>query len=147
MIAVDCPTPERVARPASAKGVAKPVQLLTPFAAMLRACHSRHLLFEGLHRFWTAPVTPRPLAWFRIGLASVLLTQALSLIGNLEALYGRHGVVDESVRWVSPPPGVPNVQWLDQELSRVGVPAGSAVPLVFATYVVSLLGLLLGYRT
>jgi len=97
--------------------------------------------------FWTTPVTPRPLAWFRIGLATVLLAQALSLIGHLDDLYGRHGVVDRSVMWVSAPPGIPNLAWFDQALSLVGVPATFGVPLTFAVYVGGLLGLLLGYRT
>ena len=48
----------------------------------------RALAMHCLSRFWSFSVTPRPLAWFRIGLASVLLAQALSLIGHLEA-HGR----------------------------------------------------------
>src|SRR5262245_42056684 len=138
MIAVDCRSPDGAANGIGVLGEQEHLEYSprpTP--------HS----LGWFRSFWTASVTPRPLAWFRIGLASVLLAQALSLIGNLEALYGRRGVVDESVRWVNPPPGVPNVQWLDRELSQIGVPASSAVPLVFAIYVGSLLGLLLGYRT
>lgn len=100
-----------------------------------------------LYSFWAAPLTPRSLAWFRIGLAGVLLTQALSLIGHLNDLYGSHGIVDWSVMWGDPWPGIPDLSWLDRGLALVGLPAAFGVPLAFAVYVVGLLGLLLGYRT
>jgi hypothetical protein len=96
--------------------------------------------------FWTAPVTPRPLAYFRIGLASVLLFQAISLIGHLDDLYGRHGIVAWSVISEKSPPAVPSVAWLDAALRFVGVPTAYAVPLAFAFYVSGLLGLLVEYR-
>ena len=57
----------------------------------------RSSLVQSLRSAWTAPVSPRPVAWFRIGLAGVLLVQALSLVGHLDDLYGRHGVVAWSV--------------------------------------------------
>src|SRR5262245_62379439 len=89
---------------------------------------------QSLRDFWTAPVTPRPLAWFRIGLSAVLLAQALSLIGHLDDLYGRHGVVDWSVTWDTPVPGVPDLEWLDRALSLAGLPAEVAGPVSFAVY-------------
>jgi hypothetical protein len=104
-------------------------------------------LGRSLRRFWTAPVTSWPLAWFRIGLASVLLIQAVSLIGHLGELYGRHGIVDWSVMWEASSPGVPDLAWLEEALDLIGVSPSAAVPLAFAAYAGSLLGLLVGYRT
>ena len=98
-------------------------------------------------RFCGAPVTPRPLAWFRIGLASVLLVQALSLVGHLQDLFSRHGIVAWSVPSESSPPTVPSLAWLDTPLRSAGVSTAMVVPLAFSLYVGSLVGLLLGYRT
>lgn len=92
-------------------------------------------------------MSPRPLAWFRIGLAGVLLIQAFGLIGHLEDLYGRHGVVDWAVNGSDQSAWVPIVPWLDRMLALVGVPAAFGVPLTFAAYVGGLFGLLAGYRS
>lgn len=100
------------------------------------------------HRdFWMTPATPRPLAWFRIGLAAVLLVQALSMSGELNDLYGRHGVVDWSVVTEEAAAGMPNLAWLEWALTHAGLPGAFAVPFGFALYVGGLIGLLLGYRT
>src|SRR2546423_212548 len=101
-------------------------------------------LVQGLGRFWTVPASPRPLAWFRIGLAGVLLVQALGLVGHLNDLCGRDGVVDWSVMWTTPPAAVPEVKWLDGPLRLTGLPLALDVPLAFAVYVGGLGGLLLG---
>jgi hypothetical protein len=98
---------------------------------------------EGLRCFWTRPVTPRPLAWFRIGLATVLLVQALSLVGHLDELFGRHRLV-QSERFS---PAVPDLAWIETVIGFLGVPAATAIPLAFSVYVLALVGLLLGYRT
>src|SRR5262245_27132255 len=87
----------RVARPEASKGVRAAAEGATPFASLLASCLPWRSLVERLRGFCTAPVTPRPLAWFRVGLASVLLVQALSLPGHLHDLFGRHGMVAWSV--------------------------------------------------
>jgi hypothetical protein len=102
---------------------------------------------EWLRSFWTAPVTPYPLAWFRIGLAGVLLVQALLLLGHVAELFGRQGIVDWTVMWERAVPGVPNLRSLELVLSHVGVPAAFGVRLTYALYVAGLFGLLVGYRT
>jgi hypothetical protein len=91
--------------------------------------------------------TPRPIAWFRIGLCSVLLVQALGMVGHLDDLFGRDGIVEWSVNSDALPPGVPKLAWLDMALRSVGVPPGFTIPLVFAVYVTGLAALLLGART
>lgn len=111
--------------------------------APLTSHHSRRRFGDLL----TRPVTPRPLAWFRIGLASVLLVQAFFLVGHLHDLFGRHGIVAWSVMSENVPPAVPSLEWLEKALCFVAGPATFVVPLAFSLYVGSLLGLLLGYRT
>ena len=95
----------------------------------------------------TKTASPRPLACFRIGLAAVLLVQALSLIGHLEELHGRHGIVEWSVMSDGGLPLIPNLEWLDKPLSLLGISESFLVPLSFALYVGSLFALLIGYRT
>jgi hypothetical protein len=95
--------------------------------------------------FWTAPASPRPLAWFRIGLSGVLLVQALSVLGHLEALHGRDGIV----AWSVPnerPAGLPHPAWVERALELAGIQATFVVPFTHAAYVVGLVGLLLGCR-
>jgi hypothetical protein len=69
------------------------------------------------------------------------------LIGHLNDLFGRHGIVDWSVMWENPQPGVPHLTWLEWALGHVGVPPAWGVNLAFAAYVGGLAGLFLGYRT
>ena len=100
-----------------------------------------------IRSFWEEPVTPRPLAWFRIGLSAILLVQAFSLIGHLDELYGRHGVVAWSVNSDILPPGVPNLSWADRGMGFMGLPGAFGIHLTFAIYVAGLIGLFFGYRT
>jgi len=97
-------------------------------------------------RSWPV-ASPRPLAGFRIGLAGVLLVQAAFLVGHLDDLYGRHGIVDWSVTAADRSAWIPDVSWLDRPLALAGVPVALGVPLTFAAYVVGVVGLLVGYRT
>jgi hypothetical protein len=94
-----------------------------------------------------APASPRPLAWLRSGLCLVLLLQALSLAGQLQDLYGSHGVVQWSVVESLMPPGVPSVRWLEVALAPWGVGEEACVQAVFLAYVASLACLLLGWYT
>jgi len=119
--------------------------MMTSESPTLQKAHSP--LVQSLRRFWSAPVSPRPLAWFRVGLASVLLVQAFGQVGHLDGLYGCHGIVAWSVMSEQLPSGVPNLAWLETALRPLGLPAGFEVPLAFALYIGALIGLLLGYRT
>jgi hypothetical protein len=105
-------------------------------------------MIEGIRQnICSASAKPQPLAWFRIGLAAVLLVQAVSQIGHLDDLYGRHGIVGWSVNSADLTPGVPNLAWLEPVLSILGLPPGIGLYVAYAIYVVGLFGLLLGYRT
>src|SRR5262249_43102543 len=79
--------------------------------------------------------------------AGVLLFQAFGLLGHLDDLYGRHGVVDWSVNSNAQSAWIPSVAWLERLLTLLGAPPAFCVPLVFAAYVSGLLCLLAGYRT
>jgi hypothetical protein len=101
----------------------------------------------GFVRFVAAPASPAPLAVFRIGVASVLLFQALSLSQDLLDLYGSRGVVQWQVMDPTLHEFVPRMSWLTEGLARLGVSDAAAVKGVFLVYVSALAALLLGYRT
>jgi hypothetical protein len=97
--------------------------------------------------FVAAPASPRPLAVLRIGLALVLLAQALAVAGSLPALYGPHGLAYWEVTESTVPAGVPRVGWLADAPAPLGVDADTALRLTFLAYVAGLVYLLLGWRT
>lgn len=102
---------------------------------------------RGLVDFVSRPASPRPLAALRIGLAAVLLAQALALAGCLVELYGRHGLVQWCVDTVPNPRGLPRLAWVVEALAPLGISDVAAVRTVFLAYVASLACLLLGWRT
>jgi hypothetical protein len=94
------------------------------------------------------PVTsPRPLAAFRIGVASVLILQALAIGPNLHDLYGQDGIVPWSEVERLFPDAVPRLSWLAGALAPLGVSPASALRLAFGGYALALACLLLGWRT
>ncbi len=113
----------------------------------------------GLVAFVSAPASARPLAFFRIGLAAVLLLQAYWLADNLFELYGKNGIIQWEVTDQLTTPGIPQLKWAADYLEELYVngdesdkangvaSADDAVRIVFLVYVVSLACLLLGWRT
>jgi hypothetical protein len=97
--------------------------------------------------FFVAPASPAPLAAFRIGVATVLLLQALTLSRNLLDLYGNRGIVQWQVMDGTVDPIVPRLHWVSSTLGRIGVPDSACVQGVFLIYVAALAAMLLGYRT
>jgi hypothetical protein len=101
----------------------------------------------ALKNLVSAPASARPLAVFRIGLAAVLLVQALLFAGNLLELYGSRGIVQWSVLDPGTPDYLPRIGWVADALAPLGVSEARSVQLVFLTYVTSLACLLFGWRT
>jgi hypothetical protein len=102
---------------------------------------------DGAIAFVSAPASARPLAFFRIGVAAVLLLQGFWLAGNLLELYGRDGIVQWEITDQLIPDGVPRLSWVANMLKDFGVSADDAVRLVFLVYMASLACLLIGWRT
>ena len=98
-------------------------------------------------KFVSAPASPAPLAVFRIGVAAVLLFEALSLTQNLLDLYGSRGVVQWQVMDSTVESFMPRLSWATDALAKIGVSDAAAVKSVFLVYVSALAALLLGYRT
>src|SRR5260221_10168755 len=92
-------------------------------------------LAAGFVRFVSAAASPAPLAVFRIGVAGVLLFQALSLTQNLLDLYGARGVVQWEVMDSTVHSFMPRLSWVTEGLGRIGVSDAAAVKGVFLIYV------------
>jgi hypothetical protein len=97
--------------------------------------------------FVSEPASARPLAALRIGLAAVLLLQALALGEKLLELYGPGGIIQWPVVEAVSAPGVPRIGWLATLLAPLGVTADACVIGVFLVYVGSLSCLLVGWHT
>jgi hypothetical protein len=97
--------------------------------------------------FVSAPASPLPLAVLRIGLAAVLLLQALSIAGKLSELYGEQGIIQWSIVHTLSAEGMPRIAWIAEALAPYGVSADDCVRGVFLVQVASLACLLIGWHT
>jgi hypothetical protein len=98
-------------------------------------------------QFLFAPASPRPLAILRIGVALVLLIQALSLSAHLLELHGPQGWVQWTVSETKATGGIPRLSWWAAALTPLGISAPDCVRLVFLLNVAGLGMLLTGWRT
>lgn len=104
-------------------------------------------LFDRAMAFVTAPASARPLGVFRIGIAAVLLAQAVTLAPHVLDLFGELGIMQRPLIDATVLPGLPRVGWLSDLLATWGIDdAGTACGL-FLAYVASLTCLLIGWRT
>src|SRR5258707_5930387 len=94
-------------------------------SSLLVPVHRR--LAAGFVRFVSAPASPAPLAVFRIGVAAVLLFQALSLTQNLLDLYGARGVVQWQVMDSTVEGFMPRLSWVTDALGRLGISDAAGV--------------------
>jgi len=103
---------------------------------------------------FTRPASAKPLAALRIGLAGVLLLQALALAGDFQQLYGPNGIV-QRMDFVGDGEtgelfrGRPSVQWVIDAIGLLNIQVSDAdcTSAVYLVYVAALCGLLLGWRT
>lgn len=102
---------------------------------------------RAIERFFLAPARATPLAALRIGLALVLLVQAALIAPAFFALYERSGVLQGVVRDSLARPGLPYLGWLIRTLGRVGVGEAPILTTTGIVYLLSLLALLVGWRT
>lgn len=112
-----------------------------PAASLLRR------LGNHAFAFVSAPAAPRPLGVLRIGLAAILLLQALALAGSLLELFGSRGIMQWLVSEATVEDGVPRLRWFVEALAPLGVSEEACIRGVFVVYLASLLGLLVGWHT
>jgi len=98
-------------------------------------------------RFVAAPASPLPFGALRIGLALVLLSQALPLLPHLADAYGTRGLVQSPLVDRIVAPLTPRVGWFVGALAPLGIGEVVAIRLFFALHLAALLAFLLGWRT
>jgi hypothetical protein len=97
--------------------------------------------------FVAAPAYAKPLAALRIGLAAVLIVQALAIASHVLELFGPRGFVQWSLGEAMLFEGVPRIRWLAEALAPLGVSENFCVRAVFVLYVAGLSALLFGWHT
>lgn len=106
---------------------------------------------NGIYDFLFAPASAAPLAVFRMGVAGVLLLQALAFAGSLQELYGSNAIVQwdafEPAAMRTPFSGMLSIRWIAEALAPLGVSESAAVQGVFLVYVAALACLLIGWQT
>lgn len=100
-----------------------------------------------LRRFWLEPAAPDALAFLRLSVAAIALTQLAILWPHLPALYGNFGLVQWVITDMSAGDWAPSLGRLGVLLAPLGVSAMTTLYCVFALYAAGLVGLLVGYRT
>lgn len=104
-------------------------------------------MLASFKRFFFAPSTGEPLAFFRIGIALLGLVQGGWLAGSISLLYGADGLVPWSISSGIVDPYMPQLSWLQPLVNITGMSADTWVYIVMVTYLLSLAVLLLGKFT
>src|SRR5262245_6879826 len=98
-------------------------------------------------QFALAPASAKPLAVLRIGLAWVLLVQAMAIAPSVLDLFGPRGVVQPELSETMVVPGVPRLSWVIGALAPLGISEAFTVKAAFVLYVAGLSALMFGWRT
>jgi hypothetical protein len=104
-------------------------------------------LLAAVNGFVAAPASPRPLGVLRIGVAAVLLLQALAIAGNVNDLFGRRGLMQWALGETMVPAGMPRIRWLVEMLEPMGIAEARCVQGAFVAYVAAVSALLAGWHT
>jgi hypothetical protein len=96
---------------------------------------------------WFRPVSARPLAGLRVGLALLLLSHLLWLSNDILSLHGRRGIIPWELTDLLRDPWVPGLPTLAQAFVPLGIGAHNAITLLLSVYAGSLLALALGFHT
>lgn len=100
-----------------------------------------------INDFFFRPASSLPLAVFRIGLASILMVQALAMYKSFLNFFANTGFVQGEVSGMISDPSLPRLNWLCDFFSLMGLNESISLTIVGLLYVASLLFLLCGVFT
>ena len=96
---------------------------------------------------WFRPVSARPLAGLRVGLALLLLIHLVWLSSDILALHGSRGIIPWELTDLLRDPWVPGLPTLAKAFLPLGISTHTAIILLLSSYAGSLLSLALGLHT
>jgi hypothetical protein len=96
---------------------------------------------------WFRPVSARPLAGLRVGLALLLLIHLVWLSSDILALHGSRGIIPWELTDLLRDPWVPGLPTLAKAFLPLGISTHTAIILLLSSYAGSLLSLALGFHT
>ena len=96
---------------------------------------------------WFRPVSARPLAGLRVGLALLLLMHLVWLSSDILALHGSRGIIPWELTDLLRDPWVPGLPTLAKAFLPLGISTHTAIILLLSSYAGSLLSLALGFHT
>ncbi len=102
---------------------------------------------SAARRFWLTPAAPDAAAFLRLSLSLLALLQLVVLWPHLLELYGNYGLIQWAVVEASNNAWVPSIGKVALIAGDLGISSSTTVYVSFSLYGVSLVGLLLGYRT
>ena len=102
---------------------------------------------ESLKTFFLQPASPAPLAALRIGIAVLLIAQALLLAGDLFSFVGPGGILQGGLNEALLPGLLPNISVVGSLLSLSASGERSLILTASLLYLASLVALALGWRT
>ena len=103
-------------------------------------------LWGKIIKFISEPELPYPLGFFRVGVSLLAIVQVVALWPNLLQLYGNFGFIQWTVVETGADLWVPSIGKLSVLLQPYGISSTTCVYSVFVLYVLSLLGLLIGWK-
>ncbi|MEO6000130.1 MAG: HTTM domain-containing protein [Chitinophagaceae bacterium] len=102
---------------------------------------------SNIRHFFIQPVPKETLAFFRIAISAFALIQLVVLLPDWMWFYGPAGLIPWEVSEPLAKTHMPSLGNIQSILSWLHVSANSVVYFVTGTYVLSLVGLLIGYKT
>jgi hypothetical protein len=104
-------------------------------------------IFAPVHDFFTKPVGSETLGLFRILISSFALIQFIVLIPDWMWLYGPKGLLPWEITDALSTTNTPTLSGAAKLFSSLGFSANGTVYTIAAIYCISLIGLLVGYKT
>jgi hypothetical protein len=121
---------------------------MTPRPRLFRGSGVVSAAWGAIERFAFAPARAEPLAVLRIGLATVLLGQAVLIAPSYRMLYGRSGLVlPAPLQDMFTRPGLFRMSGVIRLLASAGIDEASALDAAGVLYGLTLVALLLGFGT
>jgi hypothetical protein len=100
----------------------------------------------AVQRFFFAPASPRPLIALRIGLASVLILQALLIWPGALRFYAGDGLVQEAIAPFFSEPGTPQLATIAAFFAKYGIREAATIAALGIAYIGALAAMAAGWH-